>query len=454
MQRQALFLKGSILKHVITMSATNAIGLSAIFMVDLVDIYFISLLENTAYTAAIGYASAIIFFITAISIGLTTANSAIVSKYIGQKRREAARRYVAHISLFSLFMTSLIAAIIWLYAPDILSALGAQGEDHFQAVSYLRILIPSLPILALTMQMNASLRSLGDVKHAMYATLLAGIVNAFLDPIFIFVFAMDLQGAAIASVIARCSALFLSIFYVVFKYNMISLPKLDIFLDDTKIITSIAFPATLTQIATPLGNIYVTYQISQFGTEYIAGWAIIGRIIPVAFVMMFAISGAIGPIIGQNYGTLNYDRIQQVLTEALKFTTGYCLLVSLILSLGQEIIVSLFNAKNETAELIRLFCQQISLTFIFNGIAFVAMAFLNNLGYAKYATLLNVGKMTLGTVPFVTIGALYYGASGILYGQALGSIIFGFIALLLTHPILKQLKVRELRQNNDQPSIY
>lgn len=451
--QQAKFLQGSIFKHVITMSATNAIGLSAIFMVDLVDIYFISLLQNSAYTAAIGYASAIIFFTTAIGIGLTTANSAIVSKYIGQNKRENARQYVAHISIFALLLTTLIATIIWIYAPYLLQAMGAKGEELKEAITYLRIIIPSLPILALSMQMSATLRSLGDAKHAMYATLVAGIVNALLDPIFIFVLGMDLQGAAIASVFARLSALLVGIFYVVFKYKMISLPRFKLFSLDLKIITNIAFPAMLTQIATPLGNIYVTYEVAQFGTEYIAGWAIVGRVIPVAFGMMFAVSGAIGPIIGQNYGALNFTRVRETLIQALKFITGYCLVIALLLSLGQDIIVDLFNAKNETAEIIRLFCQQISITFIFTGITFVAMAFLNNLGYAKYATLLNMAKMTLGTVPFVTLGALYYGATGILYGQALGSILFGFVALFLTHKVMKSLQSKHHEKNNDQSSI-
>lgn len=64
------------------------------------------------------------------------------------------------------------------------------------------------------------------------------------------------------------------------------------------------------------------------------------------------------------------------------------------------------------------------------------MAFLNNLGYAKYATLLNIGKMTLGTIPFVTLGAYYYQAPGILYGQAAGSVFFGVIALLVTRKMI------------------
>jgi len=452
MQPKATFLTGSILKHVITMSATNAIGLSAIFMVDLVDIYFISLLQNNAYTAAIGYASAILFFTTAISIGLTTANSAIVSKHIARNNRENARQYVSHISIFALITTSFIAVVVWLTAPLLLSSIGAQGEELAAATSYLRIIIPSLPVLALSMQMSATLRSLGNAKHAMYVTLLAGVINAVLDPIFIFLLALDLQGAAIASVIARSGALALSVFYILFKYKMLGRPKILDFQYDAKKIASIACPAMLTQIATPIGNLYVTYEVAKFGTAAIAGWAIIGRVIPVAFGMMFAVSGAIGPIIGQNYGVNNFDRLRAILIESIKFITAYCLVISLLLSLGQEFIVNTFNAKNETAQIIRIFCQHISITFIFTGITFIAMAFLNNLSYAKYATLLNLGKVTLGTMPFVTIGSYYFAAPGILYGQALGTIIFALIALLVTKHVMKRIENKDKLKNNDQYS--
>jgi Na+-driven multidrug efflux pump len=126
--------------------------------------------------------------------------------------------------------------------------------------------------------------------------------------------------------------------------------------------------------------------------------------------------------------------------------------ISLLLSLGQEFIVNAFNAKNETAQIIRIFCQHISITFIFTGITFIAMAFLNNLSYAKYATLLNLGKVTLGTMPFVTLGGYYFAAPGILYGQALGTIIFAVVALLLTKLVMTRIETNDKLKNNDQYS--
>jgi Na+-driven multidrug efflux pump len=114
--------------------------------------------------------------------------------------------------------------------------------------------------------------------------------------------------------------------------------------------------------------------------------------------------------------------------------------------MGQDIIVDIFQAKNETAEIIRIFCQTISITFIFTGITFVSMSLFNNLGYTKYATLFNFAKILFGTIPFVTIGAFYLQAPGILYGQAAGSILFAFIALRLTHIIINHIERKNIVQ--------
>lgn len=447
MHKTAPFLQGSIFKHVITMSTTNAIGLFAIFLVDLVDIYFISLLNNSALTAAIGYASAILFFTSAICIGLSIANSALVAQALGQQRPQLARQYVSHLTLFAFLISMFTCLLLFIFSEQLLIALGAQGHVLVAANAYLRILLLSMPLFALTMQMSATLRALNGARDAMSVTLLVALLNALLDPLFIFVFDLDLVGAAYASWIARLLGLLLAVRYVFSKYRMLSLPKINDFYIDAKKIANIALPAMLTQLATPIGNLFVTYMVAQFGAGYIAGWAIIGRLIPVAFGLMFAISGAISPIISQNYGAGNITRLWQILNEALKLIGGYCLVISLLLSFGQEWLITLFNAQHEAAQVMRIFCQHIAISFIFTGITLVAMAFLNNLGYAKYATLLNIGKVTLGTMPFVALGAMHYGAAGILYGQALGNTVSAFVALILVHVIMRRTQ-RQLDTEN------
>ncbi len=202
---------------------------------------------------------------------------------------------------------------------------------------------------------------------------------------------------------------------------------------------SVAGPATLTNIATPVASAYVTYSMAKFGDAAVAGLAIADRIVPVAFGVIFALTGAVGPIFAQNLGAGRYDRISETLRAALFVMLGYVLSVWLLLFLGQDIVVGIFSAKGITADLVRLFCEVAAGGFLFVGCLFVANSAFNNLGFPLLSTLFNWGRATLGTIPFVTLGAWMWQAEGILYGQMAGALVFGLAALLTAFRVVGRL---------------
>ncbi|HCE50827.1 MAG TPA: MATE family efflux transporter, partial [Shewanella baltica] len=110
--------------------------------------------------------------------------------------------------------------------------------------------------------------------------------------------------------------------------------------------------------------------------------------------------------------------------------------MSLLLFALKSHLVNVFDMKGDSADLIHFFCSYIAVFFIFSGILFVANASFNNLGKAKYSTLFNVGKATLGTVPFVYFGALWGGVYGVLIGQILGSILFGTLGVWVAYRLV------------------
>ncbi|MCP3697414.1 MAG: MATE family efflux transporter, partial [Aliivibrio sp.] len=182
---------------------------------------------------------------------------------------------------------------------------------------------------------------------------------------------------------------------------------------------------------TPIGNAIVTSTLAPFGEDFVAGFAVIGRLIPVTFAVIFAMSGAVGPIIGQNYGAKRVDRVKETLRNSLLFSSVYCVFVSLILYLLQDQIIAWFSLVDDAALIMTTFCTVVAITFIFNGAMFVANTSFNNLGKPLYSTALNLSKATIGTLPFVYFGAQWYGGIGVLYGQALGNIVFGIISILV-----------------------
>ena len=427
----AKFIDGSIMRHIWVMTSTSAIGLVGVFFVDLIDILFLSMLGSDDIIAGVGFAASISFFTVSLSIGITISMAALVSRMIGQRKVDQAKRYVVNVTVLALVLTGTMACIIWFNLPFLFRLLGADEGPLNVGVSYLQILLPSLPILAAGMAMSAALRAVGDARLSMLTTLIGGGVNAVLDPIFIFVLSMGVEGAAIASVIARLVVLGIAFYGVTRKHKLMKTFVYKDFIEDFRPIFKIAGPAMLTNVATPIGNAIVIKAIAQFGGAYVAGFAIIGRISPVAFALVFALSGAIAPIIGQNFGALNFSRIRETLNNSLVFNAVYVTLVSILLYILQDPIITLFKLEGEAAELMRIFCTWIAITFIFNGVQFISNSVFNNLGKPMYATWFNVGKSTLGTLPFVYLGGQMAGAIGVLIGQAAGGMIFAMAGMVV-----------------------
>lgn len=428
---QAKFLTGNLFRHVSVMSLTASVGLMAVFLVDFVDMVFISMLGKSELAAAVGYAGAVLFFTTCFGIGMAIAVGALVARALGAGDRALARTRTATGLCFGVFFSVLFAALVWLNLGTAVALLGASGDTADMAVGYLRIVVPSLPLLVIGMMAGAILRAHGDARRAMMATIYGAIVNAVLDPILIFALELELTGAALASVTARVVIAYTSLIPIMRHHGGIPRPDHAGMLRDFPPILAIAVPAILTQLATPVGQAFVTRAMAQFGEGAIAGMAVVGRLTPVAFAIIFALSGAVGPIIGQNFGAKNHDRVRQGFHVAVVFTAVVIVFVSVVLFVLRGPIAALFGADGLMLSLLYLFCGPLALLFFFNGVLFVSNAAFNNLGHPFYSTWMNWGRNTVAMIPAVLIGAHFGGAMGVLIGQAVAGVVFGCIAWAL-----------------------
>lgn len=427
----------------LVMTSASAVGLLAMFGVDMVDMLFLTMLGEQELAAAVGYAGTLVFFVVSVSIGLQIALGALVARAEGAGDRELARRFCTSSLIFNGVVSTIISALAWFNLSPLLELLGATGQTLQYAISYSSIVLPSMPILVLGMSMAAGVRAIGDARRSMWATVLGSLVNGVLDPIFIFTFGWGLEGAAIASVVARFVVL---IFAWHALHRVHALPckiNLGEFMTNVRPILIIAAPAVLTNLATPISSGFVLRTMSQFGDSAVAGAAIMGRIAPVAFAAVFALSSAVGPIVGQNAGAGLYDRVRSTLRSALIFNFVYVLLVWLIFWFTAPFIVRIFSASEQAAELILFYSHFLVGAFIFNGSLFVANATFNNLHHPHWATCFNFGRAVLGTIPAVYFGALWYGPRGVMAGEALGSVVFGALALVGAFVLVRRLEAQQ-----------
>ena len=413
------------------MSLTASIGLLTMFVVDFADLFYIAQLADSSLTAAMGFAATILFFATAFHIGLMIATSALAARHIGQGNPDQARRYLTNVMVLSMVLITPLAVIFFIFAPQILELAGADGAANPAATGYIRIYAPFMPFSVTAMVCSGFLRAEGAARRAMNVTLSMGITNAILDPIFIFGFDWGINGAAVASACAAMVSALFAIRPILQYYGGFERFSLPSFRQDLPPIMTILIPAILTNLATPVGG-FISYRfVADYSDDVIAGFAVVGRVVPVAFCLMFSLSGAIGPIIGQNFGARQFDRVRTTIRQATIFAFGYTLIVWPILYLFSGPICDAFHLADEGRHVFWLFSSALTPLFFFNGMLFIGNAACNNLGYPTWSTAMNWLRNTLGVIPFLWLGREYYGLDGIVLAPAIGGIIFGIAGYMI-----------------------
>ncbi|WP_008293934.1 MATE family efflux transporter [Congregibacter litoralis] len=435
-----VFLQGSTMRHVLVMTGASSVGLIAMFTVDVVDMFFITMLGEQRLVAAVGFAGTLLYFLLSLGIGLQIALGALVARAEGNQDRALAGRYCSSVLWFNALTVGLVAAIAWVWLPELLALLGASGDTLNYALAYSRIQLPAVPLLVLGMSLAAGLRAVGDARRSMYATLAGAGANAVLDPILIFYFGLGIEGAAWASVASRVVVVSYAAYVLFLKHRLPTRVSPAMIVADAPAIMLIAVPAVLTNLATPLGNSLLLRMMSQFGDSAVAASAVMGRLAPLAFAVVFAVSGAVGPIVGQNAGACRYDRVRQTLIDASKFVVLYVAVAWVLLWLVSDLVIAAFTASELAADLLAFYIHFLVGAFAFNGLLFVANASFNNLGRAYLATLFNYAKVFLGVVPAAYLGASLYGARGLMVGEVLGASLFGVLGMLSALALVARLE--------------
>ena len=422
------FVTGSLLRHIGVMAGTGAIGLVAIFAVDLVNLLYISMLGEQAIAAAVGFAGVVGFFHLSVFIGMLIGIAAVVSRAIGAQRMAEARGLATSSLIISAALALTMSALTWVFLAPILRLLGAEGRVLELAHGFLSITLPSTVLLGLGMACSALLRSVGDARRAMMVTLVPAIVTAVLDPLFIFYFGLGLDGAAIVLVLARVVMLGVGLYGAWRVQKLLAPLQTSRLRADARTLFTVAGPAVLTNLATPVGAAFVTHSVAQFGASAVAGQATIERLVPVAFGLIYSLSGAVGPVLAQNLGARQFDRVREGLRASLGFMVGAVALAWLLLAVLQGPLIQVFSLEGVAADMVHAFCSWIAASFFFMGALFVANAAFNNLGHPLWSTAFNWGRATLGTIPFAWWGA-QYGPVQVLAGQAVGAVLFGSLAM-------------------------
>ncbi len=428
MSQRGRFLTGSTMGHVARMTLSGAMGITFVFVVDAANLFWISQLGDPQLVAAVGFSFAVHFFSVSSGIGLMIASTALVSRSIGTGNRDLARRQAGSAVVIAVVVQSCIALLLVAFRHQVLAWAGATGETAALAARYLAISLPSLGVMAVGLVANGALRADGDGRRSMMVTLLSGAVAMVVDPVLIYGLGWGLDGAASGLVLFRFVMMGLALRFAIGTHDLIARPRLADIRAGLRPYIVIALPAILTQMATPVGNYMLTGVMAQFGDGAMAGWAVVGRLMVVAFGGIFALAGAIGGIFGQNFGAGEHQRVFQTYRDALLFGLLYVLAAWGLLALVGGTVAQAFGLTPEGAAVVLSFTHLAAGGFLFAAGLNVANSAFNALGRPMRATMLNWLREAGLTLPFGLVLSGWFGAQGVVYAQAAAGVSIGLVA--------------------------
>lgn len=293
------------------------VAMAATIAVSLVDMFFLSFLEQLDVLAAVGFAGSLMFIAGSLGIAFSVATGVLISQKLGREGKKEAGRWFTAILIVSQVAAGLMVLVLLPNMAWFLKLLGAEANVQPLSLSYLYIVFPTAPLSVIVMVASSALRAQALAKLSMLVAVIAAVVNIALDPLLIFTAGLGLEGAAWATAISRVAAVAVAWYFLSKRLQFIQAINWQSFKKMVPAINHIAMPTVLTNLFTPVGSLVVVKLVAGYGTEAMAGQALVSSFSPLLFSVYFSMTGAAGPMIGQNIGAKQPERVAQIFKAGL-----------------------------------------------------------------------------------------------------------------------------------------
>lgn len=419
--------QGSISDWLVKLTSPMVLGILSIFLFNLVDTYFISML-GTAPLAAVSFTFPATMMVMNIAIGLSIATGAVVAKAIGQKNQEQTRNWVSSSFYLSILLGLIISVIGYTTQEWVFTKMGAEASLIPLIKEYLNTWYLGCIFLIVMIAVNACIRATGNTKLPSLIMLFSAVLNGILDPLLIFGIGpfpeLGIQGAAIATIISWGVAFFV-IIHTLLKMELLRFSLPDNFSMASKSLLKLGIPASLTNMLGPLANGFLVAWVATYGTHAVAAYGVGSRLEPLALIVIMALTASLPPFVGQNFGAKKFERIEEALKKSIFFVIAWQLVVYVMLVLLAKPISQIFSDDLNVQTIIQTFLYILPISYTGLGICLVSTSTMNALHLPKYSLFVNILRLFILYIPMAWIGHLYFGLNGIFWGCALANILIG-----------------------------
>lgn len=432
-------------KALMALGVPIMIGMLINALYNLVDAYFVGGLGESPMGAI-----SIVFPLgqVVVGLGLMFGNGAAsyLSRLLGRGDRETANKVASTALYSSVIIGAIIIIFATIFIQPILALLGATETIMPYALTYARIYVISCIFNVFNVTMNNVVASEGAAKTTMCALLLGAVLNIGLDPVFIYGLDTGVAGAAIATAISQFVSTLVYLIYAIRKKSAFSFSFKD-FKPTKQIYTEvlkIGVPTLTFQLLTSLSIALINRAANGYGDAVIAGMGAVTRVTSMGTLVVFGFLKGFQPIAGFSYGAKKFDRLREAIKTSILWSTIFCVIVGLLMSLFSTQVISQF--ANGNVDMIAVGEKSL----MANGFSFFLFGF-----YTVYSSLfLALGKGTAGFilgacrqgicfVPVILILPVILGMNGILYAQPIADVISAIITTFMALHLHRELAEAE-----------
>jgi putative MATE family efflux protein len=400
--------EGSVTRHLLHMSAFMAVSMVAQTLYLLADLYWVGHLGKEAI-AAVGVAGNMMMIVLALTQMLGVGTTTLISHAAGTKD-QARAELVFNQSFIMSILTALVLGVFgFLLRNPYSESLSADTATATLAKSYLLWFIPALLLQFPLVSLGSALRATGIIKPAVGFQVLSVLINIVLAPLLIFGIGpwprLGVTGAAVATFIAILIADVLMVIYFEKKYHYLRF-RFSLFRPQTKIWSG------MLRIGVPAGAefvllfvyIMIVYAIIRgFGPAAQAGFGVGARVMQALFLPVVALSFAVAPVVGQNFGGRRADRVRHSVYSGVGIASAMMLILTLIVWLAPAALIRFFLNDARVIAFGSDYLKIVSLNFVAAGVVFTTSSVFQGIGNTWPPLFSSMTRLFLFALPAILI---------------------------------------------------
>lgn len=360
--------------------------------------------------------------------------STLISVKLGQRDYDTAQNILGNIVSLNVIIGVIFAILAIAFIDPILYFFGASENTIEYARDYMFIILLGNVITHLYLGLNSVIRSTGHPTTAMFATIATVIINAILDPLFIYTFGMGISGAAWATIIAQTVALVLVMKILSNKDEVVHFRRGIYHLKQriVKNIMSIGVSPFCMQLCACFVVILINKGLQKHGGDLAIGaYGIVNGITFMFIMIVMGITQGMQPIAGYNYGAEKFGRVTQVFKYSILYATIVMTLSFLLCEFMPGPLIRMFTQDSRLIEFAEEGMRIIVLVNPVIGFQIVVGHFFQSIGMPKKSIFLSLSRQLLFLIPMLFVLPEFFGTKGVWMSMPAADSISAIVAAVM-----------------------